>query len=47
MLSVIPKYSYGAHSELGFAALFCGGLMIVLAFISILQQTNKVKVKLY
>ena len=45
MLSVIPKYSYGAHSELGFAALFCGGLAIVLALSLFFNKQIKVKVK--
>lgn len=46
MLSVIPKYSYGAHSELGFAALFCGGLAIVLALSVFFNKQIKVKVKI-
>lgn len=46
MLSVIPKYSYGAHSSLGFAALFCGGLAIVLALSVLLNKNIKLNVKL-
>lgn len=46
MLSVIPKYSYGAHSSLGFAALFCGGLAIVLALSVFFNKQIKLKVKI-
>lgn len=46
MLSVIPKYSYGAHSDLGFASLFCGGLAIVLALSVSFNKQIKVKVKI-
>lgn len=45
VLSTIPKYSYGAHSKLGFAALFCGGLAIVLALSLFFNKQIKVKVK--
>ena len=46
MLSVIPKYSYGAHSDLGFAALFCGGLAIVLALSVFFNKEIKIKIKI-
>ena len=46
MLSVIPKYSYGAHSSLGFAALFCGGLAIVLALSVFFNKEIKIKIKI-
>lgn len=45
MLSVIPKYSYGADSMLGYPALFCGGLAIVLALSVFFNKQIKVKVK--
>lgn len=45
MLSTIPKYSYGAHSSLGFAALFCGGLAIVLALSLFFNRQIKVSTK--
>lgn len=46
MLSVIPKYSYGAHSDLGFASLFCGVLVTVLALSVLFNKQIKVKVKI-
>ena len=46
MLSFIPKYSYGAHSSLGFAALFCGGLAIVLALSVFFNKEIKIKIKI-
>lgn len=45
MLSVIPKYSYGADSMLGYPALFCGGLAIVLALSVFFNKQIKVKIK--
>lgn len=45
ILSTIPKYSYGAHSKLGFAALFCGGLAIVLALSLFFNKQIKIRVK--
>lgn len=45
MLSVIPKYSYGADSMLGYPALFCGGLAIVLALSVFFNSRIKVKVR--
>ena len=45
ILSTIPKYSYGAHSKLGFAALFCGGLAIVLALSVFFNKQIKLRVK--
>lgn len=46
ILSTIPKYSYGAHSKLGFAALFCGGLAIVLALSLFFNKQIKIRVKI-
>lgn len=46
ILSTIPKYSYGAHSKLGFAALFCGGLAIVLALSLFFNKHIKIRVKI-
>lgn len=46
MLNVIPKYSYGAESMLGYPALFCGGLAIVLALSVFFNKQIKIKVKL-
>lgn len=46
MLSVIPKYSYGAKSMLGYPALFCGGLAIVLALSVFLNKEIKIKIKI-
>ena len=45
MLSVIPKYSYGAESMLGYPALFCGGLAIVLSLSVFFNNRIKAKVK--
>ncbi len=46
MLSVIPKYSYGAKSMLGYPALFCGGLAIVLALSVFFNKEIKIKIKI-
>lgn len=37
------NYSYGSISDLGSAALFCGGLALVLAFYAIFSSANKVR----
>lgn len=41
--TVIQKYTYGAASELGSAALFCGSLAIVLALFAVLNERESVR----